>query len=325
MGLDQEIQRLYRELTLDPENAQAKSRYISALLRLPRDNVPRILEDLDRWQSAAPPLQDLAIHSVANTVAEDLEWLDTRDYQCAGVTHRLGRFLHKKTQYPMMLIPGGRFEMGSNDGFADESPIHSIHIDAMFVGQRPLTQAQWQSIGPVPDEIEYRDDFPIYGVSWDVVTDALNSANLRLPSEAEWEYACRANSKEAYFWGQDFEEAYCWHRDNAGRAMSVEDHKTQCNAFGLSDTLGLVWEWCEDGYSGLYKPDKRDLVPGSHKKDDDGRELRAMRGGSWRSPAINCRSAMRNWSTIALHPMQNTLDASSLPVIGVRAFRSLNP
>lgn len=325
MGLDQEIQKLYRELSLDPENDQAKTRYISALLRLPRDNVPRILEDREQWQAADPTLQDLAIHTVATKVSEDLEWQSTKTYECAGISHRLAQFRHKQTEYPMILVPGGRFRMGSNEGFADEEPIHTVHIDAMFVGQTPMSQGHWEHLGSLPDDIEFRPDFPVYGVSWDIVSDALSSTKLRLPTEAEWEYACRAAAQDSYFWGEDFDEKFCWHRDNAGHAMSATDHLNQFNAFGLSDTLGLVWEWCQDGYSGLYKPDESDLVAGPHQKADDGRELRAMRGGSWRSPAINCRSAMRNWSTIAVHPMQNTLDASSLPVIGVRAVRSLTP
>jgi formylglycine-generating enzyme required for sulfatase activity len=131
-------------------------------------------------------------------------------------------------------------------------------------------------------------------VSWD---DALKfcewlsgkeNRTYGLPTEAEWEYACRAGGTEAYSFGKDAAKLaeYAWFDDNAGKTGAQSVGKKKPNAWGLHDMHGNVWEWCLDGIRTYQKDSVRDPV-GDPKKE------RARRGGSWADDARHCRSASR--------------------------------
>ena len=201
-------------------------------------------------------------------------------------------------QMTFVLIPAGSFEMGSESGDDDERPVRSLHIDKpYYISQFEVTQAQWFSIMESdPSKFSDDDNRPVENVSWEdaqAFIDKLNAtepgATYRLPTEAEWEYAARAGSTTAYAFGDDAADldAYAWYVDNASNTTHPVGEK-QANAWGTHAMHGGVWEWVHDRY-GPYPSgaasDSPDPPPGLR---------RVLRGGSWLSPAEDCRSASRS-------------------------------
>ena len=197
-----------------------------------------------------------------------------------------------------MLIPAGSFNMGSESGDDDERPVRPVTIDeAFYISQFEVTQAQWFSVMESdPSQFSDDDNRPVENVSWQDAQAFLTKLNAtdpaatyRLPTEAEWEYAARAGSSTAYAFGDDAAEldAHGWHGANASNTTHAVGEK-QPNAWGLHAMHGGVWEWVQDRY-------------GPYPSDADGRSSdlapsirRVIRGGSWLSPAEDCRSASRS-------------------------------
>ena len=197
-----------------------------------------------------------------------------------------------------VLIPAGAFDMGSESGEDDERPVRSVTIsEAFYVSRFEVTQAQWFAVME-SDPSQFTDDpnRPVEGVSWEdaqAFIAKLNAtepgATYRLPTEAEWEYAARAGSTAAYAFGDDAAQldAYAWYAGNAGNVTHPVGGK-QPNAWGVHAMHGGVWEWVQDRY-GPYPSDaaaeSAGPPPGTR---------RVIRGGSWLSPAEDCRAASRS-------------------------------
>jgi hypothetical protein len=187
-------------------------------------------------------------------------------------------------------IPAGEFMMGSNES-DDEKPVHRVKIAKGFwMGKYPVTQEQYEAVtGDNPSYFK-GDRNPVEQVSWDEAVAFCGEIGARLPTEAEWEYACRAGSKTAYYTGNreaDLARAG-WYETNSG-AKTQPVGKKVANAWGLYDMHGNVWEWCQDWYDKSYyenSPDEDPQGPGSGS-------ARVLRGGSWINPPVNCRSANR--------------------------------
>jgi len=233
-------------------------------------------------------------------------------------------------------IPAGSFLMGSPDPergrYADESPQHQVTIDYdFFLGETEVTQAQWQALmgynasthqpNGVPqfDENIYGvgDDYPVYHVSWDDITqadgfldrlNALDQGTFRLPSEAEWEYSCRAGSGTRFYYGESLEcEDDCQNCEAGGLTGNRSDYMWYCgnispntdkpvggglpNAFGLYDMHGNLFEWCQDWYHLSYVAAPTDGSAWLTDLDYD--PYRVVRGGYWGGLARYCRSAFR--------------------------------
>jgi len=150
-------------------------------------------------------------------------------------------------------IPAGSFLMGSDTGTDDEKPVHQVTISRPFELQTtPVTQGQWVAVmGFNPSEFNMGDDYPVENMTWEDMHTFLKKLNVldpgknyRLPTEAEWEYACRAGTTGERYGELD---AIAWHRGNSDRQIHPVGQK-QPNAWGLYDMLGNVWEWCADGY-----------------------------------------------------------------------------
>ncbi|HLP98774.1 MAG TPA: SUMF1/EgtB/PvdO family nonheme iron enzyme [Sideroxyarcus sp.] len=199
----------------------------------------------------------------------------------------------------MVEIPPGSFDMGSDDGAADERPVHRVTISHAFaLGKTEVTQAQWRAVmGDNPSNFtECGDSCPVEQVSWDDVQEfikklnAKTGKNYRLPSEAEWEYACRAGGRHAYC-GSDNADAVAWNGMNSGGYLFKAPHPVatkQANAFGLYDMSGNVWEWVEDGYHADYQGAPADGSAWS------GGSQRVLRGGSWGKEIKYGRAASRS-------------------------------
>ena len=198
------------------------------------------------------------------------------------------------------LIPAGSFMMGSEED-SDEQPVHQVTItNSFYLGIYEVTQAQWVVVmGSNPSYLT-DDSRPVEQVSWYDVQDFIAQLNdlegtdkYRLPTEAEWEYACRAGSTTAYCFGDDESQLtqYAWYRRNAFAPTHPVGQKLP-NAWGLYDMPGNVWEWCADWYGSNYYSSSPGVDPQGPGSGSD----RVMRGGSWLSGAGACRSAYRYWN-----------------------------
>jgi formylglycine-generating enzyme required for sulfatase activity len=196
----------------------------------------------------------------------------------------------------MLVIPPGNFEMGSNDSDSDEKPVHQVTIGAVFaLGKTEVTQGQWKAImGSNPSHFSScGDDCPVENVSWNDAQEFIQKLNARtgkqyrLPSEAEWEYACRAGTRQQYC-GSDNLDSTGWYTQNSGYSTHPASRK-QANAFGLYDMTGNVWEWVEDSYHDSYNGAPAD---GSAWSGDGAK--RVLRGGSWYYGPQDARAAYRD-------------------------------
>lgn len=183
----------------------------------------------------------------------------------------------------MVAIPPGSFETESNNGDAGENPVRRFTLAKAFaMGKTEITQGQWRAImGNNPSRFSRcGDNCPVEKVSWDdaqVFIQKLNAKtgkHYRLPSEVEWEYACRAGVRQEYC-GSDDVDSVAWSATNSGFTPHPVGGK-QANAFGLYDMSGNVWEWVEDSYHNSYHGAPAD---GSAWQGDGAR--RVARGGSW--------------------------------------------
>jgi formylglycine-generating enzyme required for sulfatase activity len=211
----------------------------------------------------------------------------------------------------LVLIPAGEFLMGSDkaDGSAApaaEQPQHRVRITRPFyLGATEVTRGQYRTVmGRDPSYFKGSDDLPVEQVSWNEAVafcDKLNereSGSLdgwiyRLPTEAEWEYACRAGSTARYSFGNDAASLgeFAWYSSNSGYKTHPVGQKRP-NAFHLFDMHGNVYEWCQDGYKSDYYRES----PVADPPGLPGAWGRVIRGGSWNDGPRDARSAHRSRS-----------------------------
>ena len=192
------------------------------------------------------------------------------------------------------VLPPGEFQMGSNNGYDNERPVHRVVIGRPFqMGRCVVTQGQWQAVmGDNPSYFKGDDLLPVEQVSWEDIQQFVSRLNAlrdghryRLPTEAEWEYAARTGEPVDRANGID-EQA--WYADNSGGKTHPVGTK-KANAWGLFDMYGNVWEWMQDCYDPAY-------YAASEVQDPSGPATgpsRTHRGGAWGTAADFCRSAFR--------------------------------
>ena len=214
-------------------------------------------------------------------------------------------------KYNMVWVEGGTFRMGAtseqgSDADDDEKPVHSVTLSGYYIGKTEVTQELWQAVmGSNPSLFE-GDNLPVEKVSWDDCQEfirklnALTGQNFRLPTEAEWEFACRGgnNSRGYKYCGSNCIDDVAWYGDNSGiKFLGVFDQirqKTHSvatklpNELGIYDMSGNVWEWCAD-WKGNYSSGAQTNPKGS----DEG-VFRVLRGGGWRDNAWCCSSSFRS-------------------------------
>ena len=228
----------------------------------------------------------------------------------------------------MVYIPGGTFLMGSPDNeegrWSDEGPQHTVTIQPFYMGKYPVTQAQWQAImGNNPSKFK-GPNRPVEQISWHDAQEFCQRLNathpypsqegktgtpllggdgggflFRLPSEAEWEYVCRAGTATPFYFGDtittdlaNYEGEYTYGDGPKGeyREQTTDVGQFNPNVFGLYDMHGNVWEWCADSWHENYQGAPTD---GSVWGTLDDGKAKLLRGGSWNDYPIRVRSASR--------------------------------
>jgi formylglycine-generating enzyme required for sulfatase activity len=196
-------------------------------------------------------------------------------------------------------IPPGSFLMGSppgEEGHNDYEVQHRVRLTSGFwLGIYPVTQKEWQTVMESNPSHFKGNDRPVEQVSWQDCQEfcrklsAREGKTYRLPSEAEWEYACRAGTTTAYYFGDDpaMLDDYAWYSENSGSQTRPVGQK-KANAWGLYDMHGNVWEWCQDWYGKYPRSEQSD------PQGPSGGSSRVFRGGCWHLVPQLCRSAGRS-------------------------------
>ena len=206
-----------------------------------------------------------------------------------------------------------RYSKNANETWYNaETPRHRVKLSAFMMGKYPVTQSQWFEVMgdlPVIEEKLRGDDHPVINVNWTEATEFCKELSrrtkhqYRLPTEAEWEYACRAETSTPFAFGPTLSPGvanYWWDTPFANGPKKEPLQKTLpvgildvANAFGLFDMHGNVWEWCSDWYSDTYylgcRAEGVVTDPGGPSKGSS----RVLRGGCWRHGAVGCRAAIR--------------------------------
>ena len=212
----------------------------------------------------------------------------------------------------MIHIPTGEFMMGTSDEEIEqlceqynetwvrtEAPQHQVKLKEFYLGKYPVTQAQYQAVtGKNPSHFSGANN-PVDSVSWDMAQEFClqlsqqTGKQYQLPSESQWEYACRAGSQSLWHFGGDESrlEEYAWYKKNSGKKTHAVGAKNP-NPLGLHDLYGNVWEWCEDDYVDDYR---NTPIDGTAHRDPPIDDL-VLRGGGCYASELSCRSAGRGGS-----------------------------
>jgi formylglycine-generating enzyme required for sulfatase activity len=211
-------------------------------------------------------------------------------------------------------IPGGTFAMGSTESDAEKPP-HQVTVSSFYMGKYEVTQAQWRAVAKLPkvardlnsDPSNFKsDNLPVEQVSWDDAVEfcarlsRATGRTYRLPTEAEWEYACRAGTTTPFAFGESIAPQVVNYDGNYPYAQAPKGTFREtttpvgfmgvANAFGLYDMHGSVWEWCMDYWHENYNGAPTD---GRAWETAGDTRYRVLRGGSWNDSAYYCRSAHR--------------------------------
>ena len=221
---------------------------------------------------------------------------------CFKVEANSGRFTVNGVSFDMVRVEGGTFRMGATaeqgtDVYDWEKPVHSVTLSNYYIGKTEVTQALWQAVmGSNPSGFK-ATNLPVECVSWNDCQEfiqklnRLTGRNFRLPTEAEWEFACRGgnNSRGYKYSGSNIFGNVAWYdRNSVGKTHPVATKAP--NELGIYDMSGNVWKWCNDWY-GNYTSNSQTNLSGPQSGSD-----RVYRGGSWYDYASRCRSSYRGFN-----------------------------
>lgn len=223
------------------------------------------------------------------------------------------------TTMELVQVPAGTFLMGSSRD-TDEQPVHNVTISqSYYIGKFEVTQAQWRAVmGTNPSLFKGSDNMPVQEVSpancrtFCQLLSARTGLTVRLPTEAEWEYACRGGTNTDYHWGNSATDAgqYAWHSGNSGGTPHEVGLKLP-NSLGIYDMAGNVKEWCNDWYGSTYYG----VSPAIDPTGPVSGTYTCLRGGAWFYGPDACRSANRDWGW----------NASNLGIVGFRVVAVPEP
>ena len=208
--------------------------------------------------------------------------------------------LGKDVKLEMVLIPAGEFKMGlptTEVGYEDKTQHKVTLTKPFYMGKYEVTQGQWESVMGTNPSYRKGAKYPVTNVSWNDCQEFIKKLNTktngdyRLPTEAEWEYACRAGTTTAYSFGDNITAKDANYNTGVKIVKPVTVGSYKPNTFGLYDMHGNVWEWCEDWYGNYLADAVTD--PKGPAKD----KYRVLRGGSFFSDASDVRSSARFYNS----------------------------
>ena len=264
-----------------------------------------------RNQTTYPNIEKFTFKTVK--IEEEKELFGLISQQKQNLITKKGEFfveyLGEEVNLEMVFIPAGTFMMGGHKNEAgkekNENPPHHVHLKSFYISKYPITQQQWRIVSrfsKVSRNLKQKpsffkgDNLPVERVSWFDSQEfcqrlsQYTGRTYRLPTEAQWEYACRGNTQTAFFFGETINPELA-NYDQGGHKKTTPVDNYYPNPFGLYDCHGNVWEWCEDHYFSNYTPQPKDGSAYYSTKDNS---ERVVRGGSWSLPDTYSRSAKRN-------------------------------
>jgi formylglycine-generating enzyme required for sulfatase activity len=207
-----------------------------------------------------------------------------------------------------LFVPPGEFLMGGTE-YDAEKPIHRVTLTrGFFLGVSPVTQTQWKAVmGTDPSHFK-GPNRPVEQVSWGecqdfcakLTTQLSNQVTVELPTEAQWEWACRAGTTTHFHFGDvpgtdrfNYNGSYTWNGSKKGvhRKQTTDMGSFPPNPWGLFDLHGNVWEWCADAYAPYTSDEQIDPLG---KSEDSGNSSRVLRGGSWYDNPLRCLARYRD-------------------------------
>ena len=294
-----------------------------------------MLADVAQWDAATPG-ERRGVAERVDARLDDFTLLRVRSFGFEGHRHEIAVFAHPATGLEFSLIPGGTFVMGApaeEAGREDDETQHEATLTRAFLLARTeCTQAAYTWVTGTNLSISRGPDLPVEQVSWNDAQAFNAKLGLRLPSEAEWEYACRAGTTARFWPGEEEADLAraAWYSENLHAAPDAPDWLIRllrrvsrpppvlsthpvgtraANPFGLYDVHGNVWEWCEDGY-GDYPPG-----PATDPTGVQAASSRVCRGGGWSGTAGGERSAYRyRYDPAARHLDLGFRPARSVPL-----------
>jgi formylglycine-generating enzyme required for sulfatase activity len=231
----------------------------------------------------------------------------------AGQAIQVEQHLPGNKVLELVEIPGGSFIMGAlrEGGYVDERPLHQVFLSGFWLGKYPVTQAQWQAVMGKQCPGRFRGpNLPVENICWNEAMEfclrlsRMTGRDYRLPSEAQWEYACRAGTTTPFSLGETITTEYAnyvgahTYRDEPRgvyRRGTTPVGSFPPNPWGLYDMHGQVWEFCADAWHDDYSNAPADGSPqvDNHPSGQKRPRFYVARGGSWHEPPNHCRSAMR--------------------------------
>ncbi|MFO7908222.1 MAG: formylglycine-generating enzyme family protein [Pirellulaceae bacterium] len=241
---------------------------------------------------------------ITNSIGMTLKLIPAGEFLMGSPEDEDDRSSPEGPQTRVRLTPGRELDVDVD--WTDEGPQHRVRITQPFyLAETEVTQGQWEAVMESQpwSDLRFAEEGTDYAANYISWKDAVafcerlseeEGRTYRLPTEAEWEYACRAGTSTAYCFGDDPSELdeYAWFHDNANDAGEEYAHEVAqkgANGFGLYDMHGNVWEWCADRYGSDYYGDS----PTEDPSGPTSGSARVCRGGSWNSLARRCRSANR--------------------------------
>jgi formylglycine-generating enzyme required for sulfatase activity len=211
---------------------------------------------------------------------------------------------------PMRLVLAGNFIMGSNSGYEEAKPAHTVYLDDFYIDKYEVTNAFYKACVDVgkcrpPNKTgsftrdsyygnSQYDNYPVIYVGWDDAKSYCQWRGIDLPTEAQWEKAARGTDGRTYPWGENIDQTYANYNDNEGDTTAVGSYESGKSPYGVYDLAGNAWEWVADWYSDKYYLS----TPLTNPPGPASGEFRVLRGGSWHDDGTIVSTSNRGWNQL---------------------------